>query len=329
MATTTIAKPNAGPAAWRRFLPTGQEVILVALICVVLGTAQNLSPGFLDPRSQTELSTHVWELALIAVPMTLIILTAGIDLSVGSMMALSGVVLGLVFKSGHSVWLAAIAALVVGSFAGYMNGVFITRVKVHPLIVTLATLAAYRGIAEGISRDNPVSGFPHAFTFIGQGSISGIPIPAIVFAVIFVGAALVLALTPLGIWLSASGYNEVAARYSRIPVDKIKLWLYTLSGTVSALAAVLFVARRNTAKADLGLGMELAVVTAVVLGGASIFGGRGRRVGTLLGVILIHETREFVTWQWNREELNFIVIGTLLLLAVLAEALFSRKSRQA
>ena len=127
--------------------------------------------------------------------------------------------------------------------------------------------------------------------------------------------------------VSAIGYNETAARYSGIAVSKIKFWLYTSSGLMAALAALLFVARRNTAKADIGTGMELGVITAVVLGGTSIFGGRGRLFGTVLGVLLIHETREFVSWQWNRDELNLIVIGMLLILSVLADSLLSPKAR--
>lgn len=326
MATQTapVKSPRAVPAA---LLPTRQEGVLLLLLVALLILARSLNPSFLASSAQVELSTHVWELALLALPMTLIIITAGIDLSVGSAMALSAVVFGLCFRAHVPVFAGALLAVLAGTTAGLLNGLFVARVRVHPLIVTLATLAAYRGMAEGISLGKPVSGFPASFAFLGQGSVLGLPIPGVVFLVALALTAFALSRTPLGLWLSAIGYNETAARYSGIAVDKIKLWLYAASGTAAGVAAMLFVARRNTAKADIGTGMELDVITAVVLGGTSIFGGRGRLLGTVLGVLLIHEVREFVSWQWERDELNSIVVGALLLLSVLADSLLSAKRR--
>ena len=307
--------------------PGRQEIVLFTLLVGLGLLAGHLSPDFLGARAQIELSTHVWELALLALPMTLIILTAGIDLSVGSTMALCAVVFGLSFHAGHPVWLDALLALLVGAAAGALNGVFVTAVRVHPLIVTLATLAAYRGIAEGISLGRPFSGFPAGFSNLGQGSVGGIPIPGLIFGVALLATAFLVARTPLGLSLSAIGYNEMASRFSGLAVSRLKLALYTASGLAAGLAALLFVARRDTAKADIGQGMELDVITAVVLGGTSIFGGRGSLLGTVLGVLLIHETREFVSWQWSRDELNLIVVGLLLLLSVLADSLLSPKKR--
>ena len=291
--------------------------------------AGRLSPAFLSAPAQVELSTHVWELALLALPMTLIILTAGIDLSVGSTMAL--------VRCGLRSVLRARPPRVAGRDACPANnrrdgGSFEWRVhRLCPgttrLIVTLATLAAYRGIAEGISLGRPFSGFPAGFARLGLGTWLGLPIPGVLFLVALLATATLLARTPLGLRLSAIGYNEIASRYSGLAVTRIKLWLYTASGLTAAVAALLFVARRNTAKADIGTGMELDVITAVVLGGTSIFGGRGRLLGTVLGVLLIHETREFVTWQYARDELNLIVIGALLLLSVLADSLLSPRKR--
>ncbi len=302
----------ARAGAWRH------ELTLALLLVVLLLAARWLAPGFVSINAQAELSSHVWELALIALPMTLVIITGGIDLAVGSTMALSAVVLGLAFEAGVNVWLAAGLALLTGAAAGALNGVFVAYVRVHPLIVTLATYSAYRGIAEGISLARPITGFPESFAVIGRGAALGLPIPGVIFIVAALVAAVVLARTTLGRALYAIGLNETAARYSGIRVARIKLLLYTLSGLAAALAAVLFVARRNTAKADVGTGMELDVITAVVLGGTSIFGGRGSIVGTVLGVLLIHETREFVSWRWNNDELIFVVVGGLLIASVLA-----------
>jgi rhamnose transport system permease protein len=317
------------PSPLRGVLPSRQEIVLIVLLVGLLALASSLSPRFLNPDVQIKLSTQVWELALLAIPMTLIIITAGIDLSVGSTMALCAVVFGLCFKNHVPLPIAGVLTLVTGVAAGALNGFFITRVKVHPLIVTLATLAAFRGVAEGISHGSPVSGFPDSFTWLGQGTLLGLPISGLIFTVAVLVVGLLAARTPMGLWLSSVGFNETASKYSGIQVDRIKMWLYTLSGATAGLAALLFIARRNTAKADIGMGMELDVITAVVLGGTSIFGGRGRLFGTVLGVLLIHETREFVSWQWNRDELKLIIIGGLLILSVLADSLLTPKGRKA
>ncbi|MCW3059445.1 MAG: ABC transporter permease [Capsulimonas sp.] len=317
------------PSPLRGVLPSRQEIVLIVLLAGLLIMASSLSPRFLNPDVQITLSTQVWELALLAIPMTLIIITAGIDLSVGSTMALCAVVFGLCFKNHVPLPIAGVLTLATGVAAGALNGFFITRVKVHPLIVTLATLAAFRGVAEGISHGSPVSGFPDSFTWLGQGTLLGLPISGLIFTVAVIVVGLLAARTPMGLWLSSVGFNETASKYSGIQVDRIKMWLYTLSGATAGLAALLFIARRNTAKADIGTGMELDVITAVVLGGTSIFGGRGRLFGTVLGVLLIHETREFVSWQWNRDELKLIIIGGLLILSVLADSLLTPKGRKA
>ena len=326
---TIEAEPEKVALKVRKPLPFGkfgrQETVLAALLVGLLTLAWRLNPKFLAAGAQWELSTHVWELALLTLPMTLIILTAGIDLSVGSTMALCAVVFGLTFHAGIAVPIACLLTLLVGAGAGALNGAFIARVRAHPLIVTLATLAAYRGIAEGISLGKPFSDFPAGFSALGQGNIGGVPIPGLIFAALFLIVAILLYATPLGLSLSAIGYNETAARYSGLSVARIKMALYTSSGLTAALAALLFAARRNTAKADIGTGMELDVITAVVLGGTSIFGGRGSLLGTVLGVLLIHETREFVSWQFSRDELNLIVVGVLLLLSVLADTALSPK----
>jgi rhamnose transport system permease protein len=316
-----------GAGARLRRVSYWHELVLASLLSGLLIWAWRVEPRFVTWETQLELSTHLWELALLSVPMTLIILTAGIDLSVGSTVALCAVVLGLSYESGAPAWLAAILALLAGAAAGAGNGIFVAKVKVHPLIVTLATLAAYRGIAEGISFGRPIFGFPESFTAIGRGSVLGLPIPGLLFAAGAIVAAIVLIKTPTGRFLYAIGHNETAARFSGVPVAQIKLVLYTLSGTTAGLAAVVLVARHNTAKADLGAGIELDVITAVVLGGTSIFGGRGNMLGTVLGVLLVHETRELVSWRWNKAELNLIVVGLLLIGSVLLNRLLSVRDR--
>ena len=293
------------------------ELVLLALIAAVMMFAQSMEPLFVTWKVQSQLSTHIWEIAILALPMALIIVTAGIDLSIGGMMAMCAVSMGLLFQSGLSPWLAAALGLFVATICGFINGLVVTRVKVHPLIVTLATMAAFRGAAEGISRGKPVSSFPESFAWLGQGVFLGLPVPAWFFGGLLLLVALFLIGTPGGRYCYAIGMNELACRFAGVRVNRILLSLYTFSGFCSGLAAILFIARRNTAKADIGMGIELLVITAVVIGGVSIFGGRGNLLGTVLGVFLIHETREFVSWRWSKDELNFIVIGTLLIVSVL------------
>lgn len=311
---------------WRDF-PYWHETVLAVLIAGLLGGAAILDPSFVRWATQIGLASDVWELALLALPMTLIIITAGIDLSVGSIMALAAVVLGMTFEAGADPWVAASCGILAGAACGLGNGLAVAKLKVHPLIVTLATLAAFRGIAEGISLGRPISGFPDSFTVLGTGSVFGLPIPGLIFAVLAIGTAIILARTPFGLSLYAIGHNPTASRYSGLPVARATVLIYTLAGTIAGLAAAIYVARRNTAKADIGTGLELDVITAVVLGGTSIFGGSGRIIGTLLGVLAIHETRKFVGWYWEREELNAIVVGVLLIAAVLLNRLFEKKNR--
>jgi rhamnose transport system permease protein len=302
------------------------EAVLALLVVLLCTAAWWFDPLFMRPATQLELSTHIWELALLAIPMTLILISRGIDLSVGSMMALSAVTFGLTFEAGGGLIPAALLALSVGLAAGLLNGVFVAFVRVHPLLVTLATLAAYRGVAEGISQARAISGFPTEWTGLADGRWLGVPLGGYLLLAAAVAGSLFLSVTPYGRFVYAMGHNATATRFSGVPVQRCRLLLYAFSGLMAAVAALLFIARRNTAKADIALGMELEVITAVVLGGTSIFGGRGHILGTVLGVLLIHELREFVSWRWNQNELTYIVVGTLLIVCVLLNNLLRRST---
>lgn len=303
------------------------EIVIGLLLAALLGIAAWAEPGFVSLSTQLELSTHATEVTLLALPMTLIIISGGIDLSVGSTMALASVVMGMLFHAGLPVWGAAVAAVLVGGAAGSLNGVFVAFVRVHPLIVTLASLAAYRGLAEGISRAVPVSGFPEGFKEIGSGAILGIPYLLLIVLLAALAAGIVGWRSVAGFRVYAIGDNERAARYGGVPVDRLKLYLYALSGAMAGVAAVSFAARRDTAKADVGTGIELEVITAVVLGGTSIFGGKGSIVGTLLGVALIHEVHEFASWLRWPGELILILVGGILIGSVLLNNLAVKRAR--
>lgn len=306
-----------------------REITLGVLLGALLIYAWRVDPSFVTMRAQVLLSSHLWELAIIALPMLLIIIAAGIDLSVGSMFALCAVTMGLLFERGVPVTWAALAAIGAGGIQGATNGWFVSRLKVHPLLITLATMAAFRGIAEGISTARPLSGYPEAFLELANRKILGLPLPGWLFVLLAIATVVMLGRTVFGRWVIALGNSERTTLFSGIPVARVQLILFTLSGLACGLAAVLSVARNNTAKADMGMGLTLEAITAVMLGGAKIEGGASSVLGLVLGLVLIHETREFVSWHWKASELNLIVLGSLLILSVLIQKIIEARNRVA
>ncbi|MEZ5825849.1 MAG: ABC transporter permease [Geminicoccaceae bacterium] len=260
------------------------ELVLAVILIAALAVISQLTDKFLTTDNLLNQGRLMAEVALVALPMTYIIVTGGIDLSVGSIMGLTAITLGYSWKNlGLPLELAIPFALAIGTFAGFLNGLLITRVKVPPLIMTLATLALYRGLAEGISRARSVRGYPDWFFVLGQGGVFGVPTQLWLVFIAVIVFAYVLARTTFGRALYAIGHNETAARFSGIPVDRIKLRIYTISGFMAALAGWIFVSRVSTTRSDMGTGLELDVIAAVVLGGTSIFGGIGTVLGTVLG----------------------------------------------
>lgn len=290
---------------------------IAGVLLTVLVVAWLKAPDFASPSVQASLLPQLAEVALLAIPMTLVILTGGIDLSVGSTMALAAVVAGLLHEAGIHPAISTGAAIGVGALCGSLNGLFVTRARIHPLVVTLATLALYRGLAQGISGGRPISGFSESWTSLGTANILGLPlvlVPAIGAGAL---AALTLARSTWGIGLRAIGMNERAARYCGIRVDSRKVWAYTLAGAAAGLSACLYIARRNTAKADVGTGIELEVITACVLGGVSLSGGRGGIAGVAIGALLIHEIRQLAAWLGYHDEVIQIVLGAVLITSVM------------
>ncbi len=226
------------------------------------------------------------ELGLLALALTPIILTGGIDLSVGSMMGLAAVVFGAAWRDGHfSIPVAAAMALAVGAVGGGLNALLITRLGIPPIIVTLGSYSMFRGIAEGITQGAVnYSGFPAAFLRLGQGYWWGaVPVQLPLFLLVVAGYGVMLHRSTLGRKLYAIGFSAAGARYAGIRVERSLALIYVLSGLVSSLAAIIYVAHLGQAKSDAGTGYELAAITAVVLGGTSVFGGRGTLWGTLVG----------------------------------------------
>lgn len=313
---------GGGDASSPKFLNwrwlTVQEAVLVGILILVVVVLSFKSDRFLTAANLLNQTRFLSEVALLTVPMTFIIILGGIDLSVGSMMALGAVLLGFSWQSfGFPLWAAVCVALFGGTLAGLLNGLVIVYLGVPPLIVTLATLAIYRGLSFGISESRSVNGFPDSFAFWGSGDIGGLPVQLYLLVGVLVISALALARTPLGRCVYAIGNNETAARFAGLRVGRIKLIMYSFSGFMAAVAGFIFTSRVTSTRADAATGLELDVIAAVVFGGTSIFGGRGTILGTALGVVIIQLLKNGLQLAGLRGEATVILIGTVLILSIL------------
>ena len=303
------------------------ETILFLVVIVALVILSIQAEQFATIDNLLNQGRFLTEVSLVALIMTFVIVTGGIDLSVGSILGLSAIVLGVAWKKlGLPLPLAILVALSVGTLAGLFNGIIITRFKVPPLIATLATLALYRGLAEGISQARSIRGYPEWFFILGQGEFFGIPTQLWIVAFFTLLTGFILTYTTWGRATYAIGANETAARFSGIAVDKTKLFIYAASGFAASLAAIIFVSRVSTTRSDMGMGLELDAITAVVIGGTSIFGGKGTIVGTFFGLILIQILKNGLSLAGVKSDGTYIAIGLVLILTLLISNLFNRNS---
>ena len=294
-----------------------RELLLVAILICLTGMMSLLSPHFLTVHNLLDLTRHLAEIGIIACGMTLIIMTGGIDLSVGSLLGLCVVVFGYAHQTWHiGAPLAVLLTFVVGSTAGAANGALVARWRFPPLVVTLATMALFRGFALGISQAEPVP-IAESFWWLGQAYVGPVPVQLILWVVVAAGTAYLCYRTRLGRYAMAIGDNERAAEVAALPVKRVKLLLYTGSGLLCAIAAMVYAARFATAKADAGQWYELAAITGVVLGGTSITGGRGSVWGTFLGILILGVVRNGLNlaqvsavWQQVMEGAILIVTAT-------------------
>jgi rhamnose transport system permease protein len=294
------------------------ETFLALLLVAVLIVLSFQSDRFFTVSNLLNQGRLMTEVGLIAVIMTFVIVTGGIDLSVGSILGMSAILLGVLWRNvGLPLELAIALTLLVGAAAGFVNGLIITRFRVPPLIATLGTLALYRGIAEGVSEARSVRGYPEWFYVLGQGQVLGVPTQLWMFLIVTMAAAVVLGMTTWGRASFAIGSNETAARFSGLRVDWVKMAIYAASGCAAALAAIIFVSRVSTTRSDMGTGIELDAITAVVLGGTSIFGGRGTIVGTVLGLILIQALKNGLSLAGVKSDGTIVLIGAVLILTIL------------
>jgi len=306
------------------------EWILVGLIVVVVVLNTRLSPYFLNALNLSRTSSDFMELGLMMLPMVFIIITGNIDLSVASNMGMSASLMGLLHNAGVNIWVAALAGLMLGTLGGLLNGYLVARVRLPALVVTLGTYAFFRGIAYGFLGDQAARDYPPAFTYLGQGRILGtlIPFSVVLFLVMAVIFGVVLHRTTFGRYLYAIGNNENATIYSGVPVAKIKIILFTLSGFMSALAGLILAARFGSTRPDIGTGLELTVITAAVLGGVDINGGTGTMVGAALSLLLIGLMRFGMGLLNIQGQVQGVAIGLLLILSILLPSLARQVSER-
>lgn len=273
-----------------------------------------LTPSFLTPENIANVLLQSAINAVLAAGMTFVILTGGIDLSVGSMLALAGMVLGKLLKLGVP-WPGALAAcLAIGALLGLVNGLLITRGKLPPFIATLGMMSSARGLALVYSGGRPESGFPPQFLDLAQGAML-----LVIMALVYLAAGIILDRTVFGRSVYALGGNEQAAWLSGIPTDRVKTLVYVLSGTLSGLAAVMLTARLNSAQPIAGVMYELDAIAAVVIGGTSLSGGQGSVVGTLLGALIMSVLRNGLNLLEVSADMQQVVIGFVIVLAVLVD----------
>lgn len=301
---------------WRARIFRKHEWVLLLVLLMECAIFSVTGTNFFTTPNAFEITRLSVEIGLLALALTPVIITGGIDLSVGSMMGLAAVVLGGLWRDAEISTTAAVGiTLLLGLVGGSLNGLLITRLGLPPLIVTLGTFSLFRGIAEGITRGiENYSGFPPQFLFLGQGYVGGV-VPAQLFILVLaiIGFAWLLHRTAFGRSLYAIGYSSEGARFAGIPVPRHVFVVYLLSGLAASVSAIIYVAHLGQAKSDAGSGFELMAITAVVLGGTSIFGGRGTIAGTVLGLFALVVLQNGLRLSGQPAELTGILTGVLLL----------------
>jgi rhamnose transport system permease protein len=296
------------------------ELVLIVLILVAGAWSSVLSPYFLDPANLFDLTKPYIVIGLMALGLTFVVISGDIDISIASTLALTMVIFAQLWHAGVNIGVASLIGLAVGILLGTANGFLVSVLNLPSLAVTLGTLAAYRGLAFVILGGGGVTGFPETFTRLGFGYVGTSLIPiSLVILLLFGGAlALVLHGTRFGRYVFAIGANREAARFSGIPVIRVRIMLFALSGFMAAASGLLYAGFFGTARADAAGGALLDVVTAVVLGGVDIFGGLGTVGGVLLALLLVATLRNGMGVANIPGSIQNIVIGVLLLAAILA-----------
>lgn len=321
---TVPAAPSVRARLTRLLL--GRDAAIVGLLVVVVLVASFTVDSFATSTTWYFLFLDVFPILLIALPMTLIVIAAQIDLSVASMLGLSSVLVGALYENGWPLGVAALVALAVGAVGGALNGFLVTVVGLPSLAVTIGTLALFRGLAVGILGTRAVTGFPSGAQDLVSARFAGTGVPVVmaVFVVLALGFGVVLHATATGRLVYATGLNVEAARFAGGRVGRLTFWLFVASGVMSALAGVYWTLRYGSARGDNAVGLELSVVAAVLVGGVSIFGGRGALPGVIAGVLLIGALRSALRLADVSSDVINVVTGVLLIATVVGPGLVAR-----
>jgi ribose/xylose/arabinose/galactoside ABC-type transport system permease subunit len=325
MTTPSLSKLSDRPRLDVRSIVQRFGLLFVfLLLCLVLAS---LSDRFLQFSNLVNILRQASINGIVSIGMTLVILIGGIDLSVGSILALSAVIGADLVKSGLPTMLALPAALLVGTSLGAVNGIIITRGRIPPFIATLGMLTVARGLTLMYTQGQPVTGLPDDFRYIGAGVLAGIPMPIIAFGIALIAIHVMLTRMRLGEYIYLLGDNPVSARLAGIPTDRITILVYALSGFFSALAGLVLIARLDSAQPVIGMGYEFNAIAAVVVGGTSFSGGEGSLVGTLLGALLIETLNNGLNLLNVSPLWEQVVKGVVIAVALLFYKAINRTSR--
>ncbi|MFE1665295.1 ABC transporter permease [Microbacterium sp. P02] len=322
--STNRAVRNFDKPLWRR-LVLNRESATVVLLILVIAVSMATVRGFSQPITLNYLLLDTAPILLIALPMTLVMITGEIDLSVGSMVGLASVVTGLGVQAGLPFGVAAVMALLAGAIGGAVNGFLVTVAGLPSLAVTIGTLALFRGLAVGLLGTTAVTDFPEMWTALAKAKISGTTIPYIMvpFLILLAIFIVMLHFTPFGRGIYAIGLSKDAARFSGVHVERTKFILFVLTGLVSAFAGVYYTLRFGSARGDNATGLELQVIAAVVLGGVSVFGGRGQLYGVVAAVLLIGVISSALRLAGITSDVINVITGALLVLSVVSASVLA------
>ncbi|MGO0063401.1 ABC transporter permease [Brevibacillus fluminis] len=303
--------------SWKTFFLQWEWMLVLIFILVNIINA-NLSPYYLSGDSLRDATMTFLDKAFIVLPMVFIIILGDIDISVGSIVALSSVIMADLYTKGVPMEIAVVICLATGTLCGYINGLLITRFKeLSAVIVTLATMIIYRGIAYVILEDQAAGKFPEWFSYLGWGYAGSIPFIFIVFVICAIIFGLLLHKTTFGRRVYAMGSNLTASQFSGIQVDKIKIIVFTLAGLMAAVTALFLTSRMGSTRPNVATGYELDVIAMVVLGGVSTAGGKGKMIGAILAIFLIGFLRYGLGLINVPAQVLLIIIGLLLIFAVM------------
>ncbi|MCC8167287.1 MAG: ABC transporter permease [Planctomycetes bacterium] len=300
---------------WKRHLRSLTTVIGLLALSVILSI---MSPVFLTADNITNVITQCTVNAIVALGMTVVVITGGIDLSVGSVLAVAGIVMAMLLKSGYPVPLAMFVCLVIGAFCGLLNGIMITRGKLPPFIATLGMMSMARGIALVISNGRAISSFGPGLRFVGIGQIGGIPVQILVMVVLYIIIFYLLRYREFGRYIYAIGGNEETTRLSGVNVRRYKTLAYMLCGAITGCAAIVLTAKLNSAQPIAGTGYELDAIAAAVIGGTSLSGGVGKVQGTIIGAIIMSVLRNGLNLlnassYWQQFIIGLVIVGAVLM----------------